>query len=53
MSEPVINMDEMIGFIMRNLSANRDIELTYREVAKVLELEEAFLRNKGIIEDEK
>lgn len=50
MSKPVINTDELVGFIIRNLADNRGIDLTYREVSEVIELEESFLRSKGLIE---
>lgn len=51
MSEPVINTDEMVGFIIRNLADYRGINLTYEEIQAVLELEESFLKSKGIIEE--
>lgn len=46
MSEPIINEDEMIGYIMRKLSDKH--QLTYEEVRGVLDAETDFLKEKGI-----
>jgi len=51
MSEREISTDEMLGFILRNLSEFEGVNLTYEEIKAVLDMEEAFLNTKGIIEE--
>jgi len=46
MSEPIINEDEMIGYIMRKISDKH--QLTYEEVRGVLDAEMDFLKEKGV-----
>lgn len=46
MSEPVINEDELIGYILRKTSYSHS--LTYEEVRSVLDAEIDFLKEKGI-----
>ena len=48
MSEPVINEDELIGYILRKTSFSHS--LTYEEVRSVLDAEMDFLKGKGLIE---
>jgi hypothetical protein len=45
MSEPIINEDEMIGFILRKVGG-----LQYDDVRAVLDAEIEFLQEKGIAE---
>lgn len=47
--EPVVNEDEMIGFIMRKTSRNHS--LSYDEVKAILDAEIEFLKEKGIAEE--
>jgi len=46
MLEPVINEDELIGYIMRKTSFSHS--LTYDEIRSVLDAEIEFLQEKGI-----
>lgn len=46
MLEPVINEDELIGYIMRKTSSMHS--LTYDEIRSVLDAEIEFLQGKGI-----
>ena len=46
MPEPVINEDELIGYILRKTSYSHS--LTYEEVRSVLDAEIDFLKEKGI-----
>lgn len=48
MSKPVINEDELIGYILRKTSYSHI--LTYEEVRSVLDAEMDFLKEKGLIE---
>lgn len=52
MSEPVINEDEMIGFIMRKGSENGE-KLDFDSVVSVLAYQIMFYQEKGLIDDEK
>lgn len=49
MPEPVINEDELIGFILRKTSF--DHSLAYDEVRSVLDAEMDFLKRKGLVEE--
>ena len=53
MSVPVINEDELIGYIMRNAYNFEGARLDYEDVSLILKLEIDFLKSKGLIETEK
>lgn len=52
MSEPVINEDEMVGFIMRQAHENGE-KLNYDSVTSVLAYQIMFYEEKGLIDTEK
>lgn len=49
MSEPVINEDELIGYIMRKTGDSHS--LYYDDVRAVLDAEMEFLKEKGLVEE--
>ena len=49
MGEPIINEDELIGYIMRKTGDSHS--LYYDDVRAVLDAEMDFLKEKGIAED--
>ncbi|GGN64320.1 hypothetical protein [Oceanobacillus indicireducens] len=51
-SEPIINEDEMFGFIMRKASENGE-KLDFDSVVSVLAYQIMFYQEKGLIDDEK
>ncbi|WP_027339937.1 hypothetical protein [Halonatronum saccharophilum] len=46
---PTIESDEMVGCILRKAAEKGIDGLDYQVVSKVLELEESFLKEKGVI----
>jgi hypothetical protein len=50
--EITINEDELVGFIIRKAYDYDGLRLEYEEVRAVLDLEQEYLKNKGIAKDE-
>jgi len=49
--EPIINEDELIGYIARKASEEHDILLNYDDIRIVIDLEMDFLKEKGLVEE--
>ncbi len=50
MPEPTINEDELIGYIMRTVNKEKDMNLMYEEVRNILDAHINFLIEKGVAE---
>lgn len=50
MSGPIINEDELVGYIMRKVNEDKNLNLMYEEVRCVLDAHMDFLIEKGIAE---
>ena len=48
MSEKTINEDELVGYIMRKVNDEKDLNLMYEEVRYVLDAHVEYLIEKGI-----